>query len=69
MYLQELTKREPEARRRKKLAVYRIGDEYVNSEEIAERLEVSRTQAHQALKRAREIDGPITWERLRECRR
>lgn len=44
---------------------YLIEGEYVTSAQIAERLGLSTSTAEGRFRRARKMEGPVTWDRLR----
>lgn len=56
------------------LAVQRAGTDccieggYYTRTQIAERLGVARKTANDRLRRARKMDGPVTWEKLGETK-
>lgn len=45
---------------------YCIEGKYYSAADIAKELGVHQTTAHHKLKKAQVMDGPVTWQRLRE---
>jgi len=49
-------------------AVYRIDEDYVTLSQIGDRLGVTKRVANGIFEKAKRLDGPVTWERLRTIR-
>lgn len=64
---QWLTKAADKSRKRggaKRAALYCIGGEYVNAEQLAKRLGVPKEKALRRIQAAKAKPGAVTWERL-----
>lgn len=50
-------------------ASYQIEGETLTTAEIAQRLACAASTAGSKLRKAKQLDGPVTWARLRELRK